>query len=81
VPKPGTPFENEAFCDLATLRRRAALLKQVRSIRGCALKVASLEAAWVESRLAAGDESLAPLLIAAARGKTNLKTLLRGVRS
>lgn len=77
VPKPGTPFENEAFAERGTLKRRAALLKEIRSIRGCTLKVASLENAWLEAYLAAADERVAPLILEAARKGVSLRTHLR----
>jgi radical SAM superfamily enzyme YgiQ (UPF0313 family) len=77
VPKPGTPFESEAFADMETLKRRAALLKKIRSIRGCTLKVASLETAWLEAYLAAADERVAPLILEAAREGVSLRTHLR----
>jgi radical SAM superfamily enzyme YgiQ (UPF0313 family) len=77
VPKPGTPFEGEAFADMETLKRRAAFLKEIRSIKGCSLKVASPETAWLEACLARADESVAPLILEAARTGTNLRTLLR----
>ena len=76
VPKPGTPFEAEPFADRETLRRRAALLKEIRSIRGCTLKVASLEGAWLEACLARADERVAPVLVEAARRGVNLRTHL-----
>jgi len=77
VPKPGTPFESEAFADMETLKRRAGLLKKIRSIRGCTLKVASLEMAWLEAHLAAADERVAPLILEAAREGISLRTHLR----
>ncbi len=77
VPKPGTPFESEAFAEMGTLRRRAALLKEIRSIRGSALKVASLETARLEAYLAGADERVAPLILEAARRGVSLKTHLR----
>jgi len=77
VPKPGTPFEGEAFADMPTLKRRAGVLKEIRSIKGCTLKVASLEGAWLEAALARADESVAPLILEAARKGISLKTHLR----
>lgn len=77
VPKPGTPFENEPFADMRTLKRRAAILKKIRSTKGCTLKVASLEGAWLEAILARADESVAPLILEAARKGISLKTHLR----
>jgi radical SAM superfamily enzyme YgiQ (UPF0313 family) len=83
VPKPGTPFENEVIADMETLRRRAALLKEIRKIKGCTLKVASLEDAWLEAVLAKADESIGPLILEAVRKGVSLRTHLRrrGVRS
>jgi radical SAM superfamily enzyme YgiQ (UPF0313 family) len=80
VPKQKTPFAGEAFADMATLKRRAGLLKAVRSIKGCTLKLASLENARLEAALAGADETVAPLILEAARTGTNLKRLLRRSR-
>jgi radical SAM superfamily enzyme YgiQ (UPF0313 family) len=82
VPKPGTPFEDEPFADMETLRRRATLLKDIRNIKGCTLKVAALENAWLEAVLSRADESVGPLILEAVRKGVKLRTLLRrsGVR-
>jgi radical SAM superfamily enzyme YgiQ (UPF0313 family) len=77
VPKPGTPFESEEFADMVTLKQRAGLVKAVRSIKGCSLKVASVHGAWLEAALARADESVATLILEAARGGVNLRTHLR----
>jgi radical SAM superfamily enzyme YgiQ (UPF0313 family) len=77
VPKPGTPLEDAPFADMKVLRRRAGLLKAIRAIRGCTLKVASLESAWLEAALARADESMAPLMLEAVQKGVNLRTHLK----
>ncbi len=77
IPKPGTPFEDAPLAAVETLRRRVELIKGVRSIKGCTLKVASLGDAWLEARLAHGDESVAPLIVEAVRKRVSLRTHLR----
>lgn len=77
VPKPGTPLEDEPFADIDTLRRRSRLLRGIRSVKGCTLKIASLENAWLEATLARADESIAPLMMEAVAGGVNLRTHLK----
>jgi radical SAM superfamily enzyme YgiQ (UPF0313 family) len=77
VPKPHTCFEREPFAGPDVLRRRAGILRRIRSVRGCALKVASIQNAWLEACLARADERVAPLILEAAREGRSLRTLLR----
>jgi radical SAM superfamily enzyme YgiQ (UPF0313 family) len=77
VPKPHTPFQWCGFAERATLRRRAKILRRISRLRGCSLKVGSIDEAWVEAVLARGDRALSPALLEAAEQGSPLKTVLR----
>jgi radical SAM superfamily enzyme YgiQ (UPF0313 family) len=77
VPKPHTPFQWAAFADRKTLDRRVRMLREIPKVGGCALKVGSIDEAWVEAVLARGDRSLSDCLLEAARRKLPLKTVLK----
>jgi radical SAM superfamily enzyme YgiQ (UPF0313 family) len=77
VPKPQTPFQWAAFAARDVLKRRLSLLKGVSLIRGCSVKTASIEEAWVEAVLARGGRTLGEVLLKAAREKRSLRTLLK----
>jgi hypothetical protein len=77
VPKPHTPFQ---WCGLAgreTLRRRIKLLRGISRLRGCTLKVGSIDEAWLEAVLARGGRSLSKPLLEAAGTGVSIKTVLR----
>jgi radical SAM superfamily enzyme YgiQ (UPF0313 family) len=77
VPKPHTAFQWTGFATRETLRRRMDLLKSISRIRGCAIKGASIDEAWVEAVLARGDRGLGAVLLEAAGRRRTLRTLLR----
>lgn len=77
VPKPQTPFQWAPFEARDVLKRRLSLLKDISRIRGCSLKTASIEEAWVEAVLARGGRTLGEVLLKAAREKRSLRTLLK----
>lgn len=77
VPKPHTAFQWCGFIDRETFSRRAAILRKILSIKGCSLKLASYQEAWLEAVLSKGDRSLAPALLEAAEAGLPLKTVLR----
>jgi radical SAM superfamily enzyme YgiQ (UPF0313 family) len=77
VPKPHTPFQWCGFGERQVLRRRIKLLRRISRIRGCSLKVGSIDQAWVEAVLARGDRSLSAALLKAAGEGVPLKTVLR----
>jgi radical SAM superfamily enzyme YgiQ (UPF0313 family) len=77
VPKPHTAFQWAGFASRETLRRRFRLLKVINRLKGCSLKVGSIDEAWTEAVLARGDRSLSAALIEAARSGKPLKTVLR----
>lgn len=76
VPKPHTVFQWAPFCYKDTLKRRVALLRKVRRIKGCSLKVQPIEEAWVEAVLSRGDRRLSGPLLQAARTGISLKRIL-----
>lgn len=77
VPKPHTPFQWCGLAERETLRRRIKLLRRVSRIRGCSLKIGSIDQAWVEAVLARGDRSLSAALLEAAREGMPLRSALR----
>ncbi|MFC1800259.1 radical SAM protein, partial [Candidatus Eisenbacteria bacterium] len=77
VPKPHTAFQWAGFASRETLRRRIKLLRPISGLRGCTLKVNSIDGAWTEAVLARGERSLSAALIEAARSGKPLKTILR----
>ncbi|MGD8628740.1 MAG: radical SAM protein [bacterium] len=77
VPKPHTAFQWAAFASRETLRRRFKLLRPIRGLKGCTLKMNSIDGAWTEAVLARGDRSLSAALIDSARSGQPLKTILR----
>jgi radical SAM superfamily enzyme YgiQ (UPF0313 family) len=77
VPKPHTAFQWSGFAGGEILRRRARLVGEVRKIRGCSLKIGSIEEAWLEAVLARADRSVGGLLLEAARGGAEPQALLR----
>ncbi len=77
VPKPHTAFQWAGFAPREVLRQRIRILRAVSKIRGCSLKVGSVDEAWTEAVLARGDRSIsAPLIEAAGTGRP-LKTVLK----
>ncbi|MFZ1947599.1 MAG: radical SAM protein [bacterium] len=77
VPKPHTVFQWSAFAGAETLKRRAALLGSIRRIRGCSLKIGSIEEAWLEAVLARADRSVGSLLLEAAQERIPVGPILR----
>jgi radical SAM superfamily enzyme YgiQ (UPF0313 family) len=77
VPKPHTAFQWAGFAPRETLRRRIKLLKPINRLKGCTLRVGSIDEAWSEAVLARGDRSLSGTLLEAARSGRPLKALLR----
>jgi radical SAM superfamily enzyme YgiQ (UPF0313 family) len=77
VPKPHTAFQWSAFAGAEILKRRATLLGGIRKLRGCTLKVGSIEEAWLEAALARADRSVCSLIYEAARDGVPAATLLR----
>jgi radical SAM superfamily enzyme YgiQ (UPF0313 family) len=77
VPKPHTAFQWSPFADRETLRRRVRILHAVRKIKGCSLRVGSLEEAHLEAVLARGTRSLAKVLLEAAVTGVPLRRLLK----
>ncbi len=62
VPKAGTPFQWLPMADLATLKRRLAILKKKLAPRGVKVKSESLAWSHVQGALARGDEKMACVL-------------------
>ena len=77
VPKPHTAFQWAGFAPRDTLRRRIRLLRPISGLKGCTLKVNSIDGAWTEAVLARGDRSLSAALIEAASTGKPLRTVLR----
>lgn len=77
VPKPHTAFQWCPLADRGTLSRRIKVLKAIRRIPGCSLKVGSVHEAWTEAVLARGDRSLSRLLLEAADKGLPLRTVLK----
>jgi len=77
VPKPHTALQWAGFASRETLRRRVKLLRPISGLKGCTLKVNSIDGAWTEAVLARGDRSLSAALIEAASSGCPLKTVLR----
>jgi radical SAM superfamily enzyme YgiQ (UPF0313 family) len=76
VPKPHTVFQWAPFGDRETLKRKMGILRKVRGIRGCSLKVQPVDEAWVEAVLARGGRSLSGPILEAARKPLSLKRVL-----
>jgi radical SAM superfamily enzyme YgiQ (UPF0313 family) len=77
VPKPHTAFQWAPFAEVGTLKRRVKILRRIATLKGCTLKVGSIDEAWTEAVLARGDRSLSGALIEAARTGRPLRTVLR----
>lgn len=77
VPKPHTAFQWSPFADRATLKRRVGIIRRVGRIRGCSLRVGSLEEAWLEAVLARGGRSLGGLLLEAALRGVSFRALAK----
>jgi radical SAM superfamily enzyme YgiQ (UPF0313 family) len=77
VPKPHTAFQWASFASRETLRRRGRLLKPITRLRGCSLRLGSIDEAWTEAVLARGERSISAELVEAARSGRPLKVLLR----
>lgn len=80
VPKPHTALQWSSFADRGTLRRRVGILEAVRKIRGCSLRVGSLNEAYLEAVLARGTRSLAKHLLEAAETGVPLRRLLKSAK-
>jgi radical SAM superfamily enzyme YgiQ (UPF0313 family) len=76
VPKPHTVFQWAPFADRDTLKARMGILKRVRRIKGCTLKVQPVDEAWVEAVLARGERPLSGAILEAAHKPVSLKRLL-----
>jgi radical SAM superfamily enzyme YgiQ (UPF0313 family) len=77
VPKPQTAFQWAGFATRETLKRSMGLLKSIARIRGCSIKTASIDEAWIEAVLARGDRRLGAVLLEAAGRARTLRTLLK----
>jgi hypothetical protein len=53
------------------------ILRKVRLIKGCSLKIQSVDEAWVEAVLSRGGRPLSRTILEAARKPISLKSLLR----
>jgi len=79
VPKPHTVFQWAPFAGRDALKVRIGILKAVRRIKGCTLKVQPVDEAWVEAVLARGGRALSGPILESARKPVSLKrVLLRG---
>jgi radical SAM superfamily enzyme YgiQ (UPF0313 family) len=58
VPKPGTPFQWEAFAGREALRARQARIKEATRSRSVRLKFHDVDMSWLEAVLARGDRRL-----------------------
>lgn len=81
VPKPHTAFQWAGFARRDTLKARLKILRCIRRIRGCSLKVASADEAWTEAVLARGDRSLSLALLQAITKGVPLRQILRRNRA
>jgi radical SAM superfamily enzyme YgiQ (UPF0313 family) len=77
IPKPNTVFQWAPFAERRTLKRRMGILRKVRLIKGCSLKIQSVDEAWVEAVLSRGGRPLSRTILEAARKPISLKSLLR----
>ena len=76
VPKPHTVFQWAPFAARDVLKRKMDILRKVRRIKGCSLKVQPVDEAWVEAVLARGGRSLSGPILEAARKPVSLKRVL-----
>lgn len=81
VPKPHTAFQWAGFAGRDTLRTRLKTLRRIERIRGCSLKIASIDEAWTEAVLARGGRSLSLALLQAVKKGVPLKQVLRRNRA
>lgn len=70
IPKPGTPFQWEAFASTTSLKRKVKMLrKAVQREDNLEIKIESVQEAWEQSILARADRRLGLLMVERLRGQ------------